>query len=86
MIEKVSPATVIIEWDSAGHNGGDTRGFHYEQGGYSRKGFGKHGPLSNPYAFGYFENMKHHSVPRFTHNFIIYEENELPECAGPHLI
>jgi len=63
----------------SGHNGGDTRGFHYEQGGYSRKGFGKHGPLSNPYAFGYFANMKHHSVPRFTHNFIIYEENVLPD-------
>lgn len=63
----------------SGHNGGDTRGFHYEQGGYSRKGFGKHGPLSNPYAFGYFDNMKHHSVPRFTHNFIIYEENVLPD-------
>jgi putative membrane-bound dehydrogenase-like protein len=63
----------------SGHNGGDTRGFHYEQGGYSRKGFGKHGPLSNPYAFGYFANMKHHSVPRFTHNFVIYEENVLPD-------
>ena len=63
----------------SGHNGGDTRGFHYEQGGYSRKGFGKHGPLSNPYAFGYYANMKHHSVPRFTHNFIIYEENVLPD-------
>lgn len=63
----------------SGHNGGNTRGFHYEQGGYSRKGFGKHGPLSNPYSFGYFANMKHHSVPRFTHNFIIYEENILPD-------
>jgi putative membrane-bound dehydrogenase-like protein len=63
----------------SGHNGGDTRGFHYVQGGYYRKGFGKHGPLSNPYAFGYFDNMKHHSVPRFTHNFIIYEENVLPD-------
>ena len=63
----------------SGHNGGDTRGFHYEQGGYSRKGFGKHGPLSNPYAFGYYANMKHHSVPRFTHNFVIYEENVLPD-------
>lgn len=63
----------------SGHNGGDTRGFHYVQGGYYRKGFGKHGPLSNPYAFGYFENMKHHSVPRFTHNFVIYEEGRLPE-------
>lgn len=64
----------------SGHNGGDTRGFHYVQGGYYRKGFGKHGPLSNPYAFGYFNNMKHHSVPRFTHNFIIYEEGVLPEA------
>ena len=62
----------------SGHNGGDTRGFHYVQGGYYRKGFGKHGPLSNPYSFGYFENIKHHSVPRFTHNFIIYEEGILP--------
>lgn len=63
----------------SGHNGGDTRGFHYVQGGYYRKGFGKHGPLSNPYAFGFFENIKHHSVARFTHNFIIYEENTLPQ-------
>ena len=57
----------------SGHNGGDTRGFHYVQGGYYRKGFGKHGELSNPYAFGYFAAMKHHSVPRFTHTYVIYE-------------
>ena len=63
----------------SGHNGGDTRGFHYVQGGYYRKGFGKHGPLSNPYAFGYFEHMKHHRVPRFTHNFIIYDGHSLPK-------
>lgn len=63
----------------SGHNGGDTRGFHYVQGGYYRKGFGKHGPLSNPWAFGFFEHMKHPAVARFTHNFIIYEEQRLPE-------
>jgi len=57
----------------SGHNGGDTRGFHYVQGGYYRKGFGKHGELSNPYAYGFFPHMPHHSVPRFTHAFIIYE-------------
>jgi len=70
--------TFGVEIDSqgrifSGHNGGDTRGFHYVQGGYYRKGFGKHGPLSNPYSFGYFNNMTHHSVPRFTHNFVIYD-------------
>jgi putative membrane-bound dehydrogenase-like protein len=73
-----------VEFDAkgrvySGYNGGNTRGFHYVQGGYYRKGFGKHGPLSNPYAFGFFEAMKHHPVQRFTHNFIIYEGAALPE-------
>ena len=63
----------------SGHNGGDTRGFHYVQGGYYQKGFNKHGPLSNPYAFGYFPAMKHNRVPRFTHTFVIYESDALPE-------
>ena len=63
----------------SGHNGGDTRGFHYVQGGYLRKGFSKHGSLSNPYAFGYFSAMPHNKVPRFTHNFIVYEGDGLPE-------
>lgn len=63
----------------SGHNGGDTRGFHYTQGGYLRKGFTKHGSLSNPYAFGFFPAMKHERVPRFTHNFILYEADSLPQ-------
>ena len=63
----------------SGHNGGDTRGFHYMQGAYLQKGFEKHGPLSNPYAFGYFPPMPHPAVNRFTHNFIIYDGGSLPE-------
>jgi putative heme-binding domain-containing protein len=63
----------------SGHNGGDTRGFHYVQGGYLQKGFDKHGPLSNPYAFGYFPAMKNNRTPRFTHTFIKYEADTLPE-------
>ncbi len=62
----------------SGHNGGDTRGFHYMQGAYLQKGFEKHGPLSNPYAFGYFPPMPHPAVERFTHNFIIYDGGALP--------
>ena len=62
----------------SGHNGGDTRGFHYVQGGYLQKGFGKHGELSNPYAFGYLKQMRNAPVKRFTHNFIIYEGGALP--------
>ncbi len=62
----------------SGHNGGDTRGFHYVQGGYYRKGFGKHGQLSNPFTFGYLPWISHHKVPRFTHTFVIYEADGLP--------
>ena len=62
----------------SGTNGGDSRGYHYVQGGYARKSFGKHGALSNPYAFGYFPAMKHHKVPRFTHNFVVYGGGALP--------
>jgi putative membrane-bound dehydrogenase-like protein len=63
----------------SGHNGPNTRGFHYVQGGYLQKGFGKHGELSNPYTFGYFEAMAHHQVLRFTHTFVIYNGGALPE-------
>ena len=63
----------------SGHNGGNTRGFHYMQGGSLQKGFGKHGPLSNPFAFGYFPQMEHGDYTRFTHSFVIYEGDALPE-------
>ena len=49
----------------SGHNGGNTRGFHYMPGAYLQKGFDKHGPLSNPYAYGYFPAMPHPDVDRF---------------------
>lgn len=70
----------------SGHNGGDTRGFHYVQGGYLQKGFGKHGELSNPYAFGYFKQMKNAPVKRFTHNFILYAGGALPTRYDGKLI
>src|ERR1700677_76560 len=57
----------------SGHNGGNTRGFHYVQGGYYQKGFDKHGQLSNPYTFGYFPYMTHAPAQRFSHTFVIEE-------------
>lgn len=69
----------------SGHNGGDTRGFHYEPGAYFRKGFGKHGELSNPYAFGFFEAMGHHRAERFTHTFVIQQSESLPARFRDHL-
>jgi putative membrane-bound dehydrogenase-like protein len=55
----------------SGHNGGNTRGFHYVQGGYLQKGFEKHGQLSNPHAYGYYPPMAHPDVERFTHTFVV---------------
>ncbi len=63
----------------SGHNGGNTRGFHYVQGGYYQKGFSKHGSLTNPYTFGYFNWMQHANVPRFTHTFVTNEGGNLPK-------
>ncbi len=74
-----------LEFDSAGrafsgHNGGNTRGFHYQQGAYLQKGFEKHGPLSNPHAYGYFPQMPHPDVARFTHNFVLYDSGALGDA------
>ncbi len=86
-----------IEFDSqgrlySGHNGGDTRGFYYIPGGYYLKNFGKHGSLSNPYAFGHYPAMRHDAVERFSHTFEIYEADALPQryrgmlfALAPHL-
>ncbi len=63
----------------SGHNGGDTRGFYYVEGGYYRKGFDKHGALSNPYTFGYLNAMNANPSQRFTHTFEIYEADALPD-------
>lgn len=62
----------------SGHNGGDTRGFHYVQGGSYRKGFEKHGVLANPYSFGFFEAMKANKSQRFSHSWVLNEAERLP--------
>lgn len=63
----------------SGHNGGDTRGFHYTRGAYHRKTFDKHGDLSHPFAFGALPAMAHHQAERFTHTFVRYEAEELAD-------
>ena len=41
----------------AGTNWGGFAMLHQVQGGYYVKGFGKHGPLHNPHAYGYFDHV-----------------------------
>lgn len=64
----------------SGTNGGNTRGWYYPQGSYARKNWGKHGPLTNPYAFGFFEAMKFRGDGRrFPQAFLIYEGGLFPK-------
>lgn len=72
--------TFSLEIDSKGRvfsgtNGGKLRGFYYPQGSYAHKNWGKHGPLTNPYAMGYFQGMplKSGDSRRFAQAFLIYE-------------
>ena len=55
-----------------------TRGFHYIQGGYYRKGFEKDGASVQPLRL---RLLPAHEAPQgacFTHNFLIYEAAPLP--------
>lgn len=71
--------TFSLEIDSKGRvfsgtNGGGMRGYYYPQGSYADKNWGKHGPLTNPYAFGYFRSMNMEGdTRRFAQAFLIYE-------------
>ncbi|MEM7478136.1 MAG: PVC-type heme-binding CxxCH protein, partial [Planctomycetota bacterium] len=77
--------TFSLDIDSKGRvfcgtNGGKTRGWYLPQGSYSRKNWGKHGPLTNPYAFGFFEAMKFEGDGRrFPQAFLIYEGGLFPK-------
>ncbi len=66
----------------SGHNGGETRGFHYMQSALMLKqGIdpGKFGSQANPFAFGFLDAMKSRNpIARFTHATIIADGTALP--------
>ena len=71
----------------SGHNGSNTRGFYYVQGGYYQKGTErKFGAASNPYAFGALPFMAHGTAPRFSHTFVKYESDSLPDSYRGKLL
>ncbi len=80
--------TFCVEFDAKGRcysgtNWGSVRGLHFVQGGRYIKGWGKHGPLMNPYSFGWFEHMPHEGyMPRFSHSLLIYEGGAMPALEG----
>jgi putative heme-binding domain-containing protein len=80
--------TFGVEFDDQGRcysgtNWGNFRGVHYVQGGYYAKSWGKHGPLTNPCAFGFFDHMPHTGdATRLVHTFSVYGGGLMPELTG----
>lgn len=77
--------TFGLEWDTHGNlltgtNYGNYVMVHYVQGGYFIKGFAKHGPLSNPYSFGYFDHVPHDGWRggHVTQLGVVYQGGALP--------
>lgn len=68
----------------SGHNGPETRGWHYLQGGYYLKQGvdpGKFGPPRNPYAFGELPWMKSEApIQRFTHLLAVVGGTAFPSA------
>ena len=77
-----------LELDSGGrlftgNNGGQTRGWHYMQGGlHLMQGTtpNKFGPVRNPFAFGELPHMaSEQEIPRFTHFATLVESTAIPQ-------
>ena len=66
----------------SGHNGGNTRGWHFLQSGYFLKQGrtpNKFGPVANPFAFGDLPEMRStNPIPRFSHATILCEASAMP--------
>ncbi len=83
--------TFNVEMDSKGRiysgNNNSDRGPNFKQGAYYPKALGKHGPHTNPYAFGNLENMELTGVKqRFAHALIRYEGGALPARYSDKMI
>ena len=83
--------TFDVEIDDKGRlysgDNGNSRGQYYKQGGYYVKNPGKHGAYTNPYTFGHLANMElQGDETRFTHAFIRYQGNALPQRYNDHMI
>jgi len=79
--------TYSLDFDREGRifsgTNGSQRGLHYPQGGAFVKNWGKHGPLMNPYSFGWFEHMEHKGDKRrFSQSMAIYEGGAIPSLEG----
>jgi putative membrane-bound dehydrogenase-like protein len=67
----------------SGDNGGNSRGFHWVQGGRYEKNWPKHGPFTRPHSYGFISNMDHQGdAARFAMTGVVYEDGKLPGYEG----
>jgi putative membrane-bound dehydrogenase-like protein len=87
--------TFSLEFDAegrlfSGHNGGETRGWHFIQHGIylmQGKDAGKFGPPRHPYAFDELPMMRStNPVARFTHALLLVEGTALPTSYAGRLL
>lgn len=83
--------TFDVEIDEKGRlysgDNGTSHGQYYKQGAYFVRNLGKHGAYTNPYTFGHLPNMELQGEEvRFTHAFVRYEGNNLPQRYNDHMI
>lgn len=83
--------TFDVEIDDKGRiysgDNGVTRGRYYKQGAFHVRNLGKHGAFTNPYTFGYLEDMDLEGERiRFTHAFVRYQEQGLPARYHDHML
>ena len=83
--------TFHVEIDAKGRiysgDNGVSRGQYYKQGAYYVKNWGKHGALTNPFAFGYLKNMElEGDALRFTHAWVKYDGHALPDSYHSRMI
>lgn len=61
-------------------------GYYYLQGAFYKKNFGKHGALSNPHAYDYFEGINAPGHRRISNSILKYEGAALPERYDESLL
>ena len=67
----------------SGDNGGNSRGFHWVEGGRYEKNWPKHGPFTRPFSFGFIPHMDHEGYSaRFAMTGVVYEDGKLPGTKG----
>ena len=79
--------TFGVDFDDKGRvysgTNGTMQAVHFVQGGYYQKSFGKHGPHTNPYAFGHFYGIPISGEKvRLVHQWIYYASGAIPPLEG----